>query len=379
MKLSNKIIEQIQPAKKEMEVTDDAFPGLKVRVSPNGNKIFYLFYFHQGKKRKYKIARFGEIGLPQARKIASELKAKVALGQDPQAEKLASRKKRKTEKALVLREYLNDKYYPYIKNNQRSHKRTKQIIEHNFQFLMKKKIDSITKWEMEKWRKQRSKAGIKPATINRAMTSLKAALNQAIEWEIISENPIRGLKRMTVEGGGVVRYLTEAEEKRLMKVLNKRTGYFPVFIRLLLNTGIRPREALTLKWDNVSLDRRQLTVLASFAKTNKTRHVPINDTLYKVLKAWKKECSSEWVFPNPADKKQHITTVQRVWNVVLKEAKITNFRLYDCRHTFASKLAMKGVEIYRISELLGHSNINQTRVYAHLSPDYLTDAVNMIG
>ncbi len=384
MKLSNKIINEIQPTGKEQEISDTgkgATTGLKVRVSKTGGKTFYLIYIINGKKKKYRIDRFGNIGLPEARKIANKLKAEIHLGNDPQANKVASRVKNKTEKLLVLRTYLDEKYYPHIQHHQKSPGRTKQIMEHNFKFLMQKKINNITKWELEKWRKGRKDAGIKPATINRAMTTIKAAINQAVKWELIDRNTLQGLSRLPVTNKGVVRYLSTEEEKRLLAVLDKRDGYFPVFIKLLLNTGIRPNEGLTLKWNVINFELKQFVIHAAYSKTNKPRHIPLNPTGYAVLKSWKAENkgdSDSFVFPS-YNETGHITTVQRIWRLVLKEADIKDFRLYDLRHTFASKLAMQGVEIYCISELLGHSSVEMTKVYAHLSPDYLSDAVNLIG
>jgi len=177
-----------------------------------------------------------------------------------------------------------------------------------------------------------------------------------------------------------VRYLSPAEEKRLYKALDSRTGYFPVFVRLLVNTGIRPREAFTLEWSAVNFDLKQITVHAAFSKTDKTRHIPLNTTIFKIMQDWHTLVSddSPHVFTNPLTEKR-IVSVQKVWRNCLTDADIQEFRLYDLRHTFASKLAMAGVEIYRIAELLGHSSVEMSKVYAHLSPDYLAEAVNAIG
>lgn len=382
MKLNAKIINEIQPTGKEQEISDtgkNSISGLKLRVSAAGNKVFYLFYMFNGKKRKYKIGKLsGEWNLTTAREEAKTLKAKIRLGIDIQAERIASRTKAKTEKVLIFKTYLEEKYYPHTQHHQKSPGRTRQLIEHNFKFLMKKPINKITKWDIQKWQKEKLDSGIKPATINRAMTAIKACLNQAVKFDLIEKSPLFGMERLKGVSKGVVRYLTTEEEKRLLAALDKRDGYFPVFIKLLLNTGVRPGEALTLKWDAINFNLKQLVVHAAFTKGNKTRHIPLNPTVYAVLKKWKEKNDSDFVFPS-YNETGHIASSQRVWKLVLKEANIKNFRLYDCRHSFASKLAMKGVEIYRISELLGHSSVEMTKVYAHLSPDYLSDAVNLIG
>ncbi len=75
----------------------------------------------------------------------------------------------------------------------------------------------------------------------------------------------------------------------------------------------------------------------------------------------------------------HIVSIQRGWNLIKKEATITNFRLYDLRHSFASKLVRNGVSIYEVAELLGHSAVEMTKIYAHLDDQTLRNAVAKVG
>jgi len=386
IKAGKKTIANIAPTGTDHEVKIKGIKGLTIRVSALGFTTYYLYYTIKGRKRKYKIGKTEDIDLATAIKLVEQTRAKVALGEDPAKQRTESRKAKKANKAEKLRKYLDEIYFKHIDSNLTKHKsakRTKYILEHNFKCFMQKNIAKITRTDIEDWIQGEIDRGIKNSTINRAFTSLRACFNHAVDKNLITANPCKGIKRLPVTERGVVRYLSPEEEKRLYKAVDKRSGYFPVFVRLLINTGIRPREAFTLEWSAVNLKLKQITVHAAFSKTDKTRHIPLNDTIYRVIQDWHTETHSDvkpynHVFINPATDKR-IVSVQKVWTNCLKDADIQNFRLYDLRHTFASKLAMAGVEIYRISELLGHSSIEMSKVYAHLSPDYLTEAVNAIG
>lgn len=379
MKLSNSVVKDLPtPERHDLIQGDTSITGLKVRVTRTGTKTFYLYYKHKstGKQRKYRIGKFGDIGVPEAREAAKRLHARIELGEDPQGELLTNRQQQKAEKASKLRTFLEEKYYPYAERHQKAHWRTKQILTANFDFLMEKRMDQITPWLMDKWQREQLHRGIKPSTINRATTAIKAVLNKAVEWDVIKASPLGRRKRLKVDGRGVVRWLSDEEEKRLYKVLATRKGHLPVIVTVLLNTGARPKEAFTLKWEDVDFQRREITLHAAFTKTGQTRRVPLNDAATAVLKKWKEESGSDWVFPG--DDGEHITTINKGWKKVLKDAGITNFRLYDCRHTFASKLVMRGVDLYTVAELLGHSSIEMTKVYAHLSQDHLSQAVSVL-
>ena len=162
---------------------------------------------------------------------------------------------------------------------------------------------------------------------------------------------------------------------------------FSVIIHVLLNTGARPKEAFSLQWKHVDLEGRRITFEAAYTKTGQTRYVPINDALLKVLSDYKRKTISEgrvadYLFPameGMKTQKPHVVSIQRRFHIVRKRAGIENFRLYDLRHTFASKLVMKGVSLYTVAELLGHSDVSMTTIYAHLSPEHLLDTVNLLN
>jgi len=133
-----------------------------------------------------------------------------------------------------------------------------------------------------------------------------------------------------------------------------------------------------LQWPNVDLERRQITISASSAKSRKSRSIPLNQTALGVLQDWNSQshCSHSYVFSNRnGDKFRDIKTA---WRKLLINANIENFRWHDLRHHFASKLAMAGVDLNTIRELLGHSSYEMTMRYAHLSDLHKLKAVAVL-
>jgi integrase len=157
------------------------------------------------------------------------------------------------------------------------------------------------------------------------------------------------------------------------------TDYVTPLVLVALNTGLRRGELLQLRWRDVDLARKDLTVRGEGAKTGQTRHVPMNTEITDVLKKWRPaDADAEWCVFSGGSTTTPLTEARKAWAVVLKKAKIRVFRFHDLRHTFASKLVMAGVDLNTVRELLGHRKISMTLRYAHLAPQHKADAVERL-
>ena len=162
-----------------------------------------------------------------------------------------------------------------------------------------------------------------------------------------------------------VRYLTEEEAERLLR----NSGDLKLLIKMALMTGMRKSEMLNLTWQNIDLKAKLIHIEES--KNGERRSVPISNSLLKELKMIENKNSNERIFKD-------IKSLQYQFEKLLNVSKIKNFHFHDLRHTFASWLAIKGVSLYTIKEILGHKSITMTQRYAHLSPDSRVNAVNLI-
>lgn len=135
-------------------------------------------------------------------------------------------------------------------------------MEWNFGCFMKKRIDKITQKDMGIWQGKKKLGKLREgkreqyrdgqpsalATINRAVGVLSATINKAVERKLIEVNQIRGRRKLKTPRTAS-KFMTDEEIVNLYNVLNKQKGYFPVLVRLLLNAGLRPKEAIPQTWE----------------------------------------------------------------------------------------------------------------------------------
>ena len=224
----------------------------------------------------------------------------------------------------------------------------------------------------------RTLQGVKNATINRELTIIRSAINYHNKHHDNQiKNPLNGFKLFEQEF--IPRYLTPQECNQLLshaKGYNANDQLYH-FINLLLNTGCRSGELLTLTWDNVHLDNQYLTVLNSLSKNRKTIHKPLNQSAITSLRCLKTDNLSPWVFYNDKTGKRR-ATFQTGFKKAVERAKLGEVRIHDLRHTFASILVQQGTPLYHVMQLLGHSDIKTTQKYAHLSKNNLQHVVNSL-
>ncbi|MDD4363432.1 MAG: site-specific integrase, partial [Atribacterota bacterium] len=230
---------------------------------------------------------------------------------------------------------------------------------------------------IEEYKTKRLQVGVSPATVNRELSCLRHLFNKAIEWGYLIKNPMQSVKLLK-EPPGRTRYLRTEEIERLLDVIDTFSedirSYLKPIVLIALNTGLRKREILQLRWKDIYFEKRKITV--SVTKTNEVRVIPMNETIYRELKEMSQKNDSEYLFCNK--KSEPFGNVRKSFDRALKLAGIEDFRFHDLRHTFASHLVMNGCDIRTVQRLMGHKDIKMTMRYSHLSRSHLQDAVSKL-
>ena len=138
---------------------------------------------------------------------------------------------------------------------------------------------------------------------------------------------------------------------------------------------MRRGEILNLKWPDVDLKNRIITVQES--KSGKTRTIPIDDTLFGTLRVLSSRLQRGYVFISPRTGNRWVD-FKKQFHAAVNSAEVEDFRFHDTRHTFASHLVMAGVDIKTVQELLGHTTLTMTMKYAHLAPDHRARAIRIL-
>jgi integrase len=210
-----------------------------------------------------------------------------------------------------------------------------------------------------------------PGAANRVLALLSKMFHLAEQWNLrpSGSNPVKGLARYRERK--MQRFLSASELQRLGEILRKaehaqlESPYVLAAIRLLLYTGARVGEILTLTWDQVALDRG-----LAFLSDSKTGAKP----LYLPPRARDVLCELPRQDGNPyvlCGRKpcSHLVGLTRPWYRLRKQAGLPDVRLHDLRHTFASWGASSGMSLPIIGRLLGHQHPSTTQRYAHLGDD----------
>ena len=229
-------------------------------------------------------------------------------------------------------------------------------------------LRSIQPADIEAYVAEREKK-VAPATVNRELAFLKTVYSDAVSNGKAETNPVKRVK-LFKENNARTRYLTGDEEARLF---DRLPGRYDLLVRFAFNTGLRQSEQFGLLWEDVDFDNGVVTVTKS--KHGEARKVPLNQDSRHVLELLGMFGKPEKgrIFPVNAH-----NFYNRVFKPALEEAKIDNFVWHDLRHTFGSRLAMKGVPILTIKDLMGHKTLTMTLRYAHLAPGHLRDAVEKL-
>ena len=208
-------------------------------------------------------------------------------------------------------------------------------------------------------------------SVNRMVAALSACFGYAIKpmgW--LEKNPCLFVKK-SKESTGRVRFLTEQEIKTLLDACRHHPNLYLAVV-LSLTTGARQAEIMLLRWPQIDLARRVITLTET--KNGETRVLPLSGEAFLILqeRAKVRNLHDDRIFPpSKQAKKSDCINLRKPWLEALKTVGITNFRWHDLRHTAASHLAMSGVSQVELAKILGHRTLAMVARYSHLSDSHI--------
>ena len=374
-KITKRTVDALVPAERERIVWDDDIKGFGVRVHPTGRKVYIVKYRHEGRSVKVTIGPHGPVTPAAARAKAAEIVTLAKTGRDVTGR---TPKGRGSATVADLARRFMDEYAPvHLKPNTASLYR--RIIDGRIlPRLGKRRVNDIGKNDVVALHHDMRDV---PGHANRTLGVLSRMLILAEVWEMRAEgaNPCKYVKKYAEHKRE--RFLSDDEYRRLGAALRdaEREGFASpaaiAAIRLLMLTGCRSGELLSLRWDYVDLDLGELRLPDS--KTG-SKVVHLGDPAIAVLGGIPRGEGNPWVFPS-VKAGRHMTYLHDSWRRILDRAGIENLRIHDLRHSFASGGLLVGEGLPMIGKLLGHSKVQTTTRYAHLANDPLKAAANRIA
>jgi integrase len=364
IKLTKRVVDAVTPpVSGEVNLWDSEVPGFSLRVRATGSRVYVAVYRNEEhRKRRVTLGRHGRLTVEQARELARQIFAAAARGEDP-AEQRQDRRSAPTLSELAER-YLDQHARP--KKKPSSVLADERILGHYvLPMLGRRKVADIGLKDVADL--HHAMRG-KPFLANRMLALLSKMFNLAGRWGLClpGSNPCRGIERFREKRRE--RFLSAAEISRLGAVLDEEEPTEPfvvLAIRLLLLTGARRDEVLTLRWSEVDVERGALRLADS--KTG-AKSIPLGPAVLALLSAAPRIAGNPYVIPGRRTGGR-LVGLHRPWSRIRERAGLGDLRLHDLRHSFASIGAAAGLGLPILGSILGHKSHATTARYAHLADD----------
>jgi len=246
-----------------------------------------------------------------------------------------------------------------------------------------KALDAITPGAVEEYKthrarqkSQRTKKAIMPATIICELGTLKAMFFHVCKAHKHIENPVCEVQ-FPQAGNEQDRILSYQEQRVYLAAAGKTLRDVAT---LMIETGMRPEEICRIRRGYLELDADDPYVQIGFGKTKAARRrVPLNPTATAILRARLESGEGEFLFPHRKDDDKPMRNVNNAHTRALKKSRVSYFRLYDLRHTWATRAVQNGMDLATVAAILGHAKLNMVMRYAHPQERHKADAMKKLA
>jgi integrase len=374
MRLTDAICRKLAPPAKGNQIFYDGH-GFGLRVTAGGARSFILSYrTREGRARRLTIGDLGAWTVATARAEAAELRRQIDQGGDPLGE---LQDERNAEMVTDLADRFLAEHGTRLrpKSLLDYHRLIKRHIR---PALGRHKVKSVTFTDIDRLHRRISETA--PYQANRCLALLSVMFALAVRWHMRADNPCVGVARNKEHSRE--RYLTGDELARLLAALDGyRDQHTAAIFKLLLLTGARRGEVLSMRWKDVDLGTGTWTKPHSRTKQKERHTVPLSAAARTILAklAAKKPDPSGFIFPAGRGANGPQRTIEKPWKTICQAAGITGLRVHDLRHSYAAQLASAGIGLHVIGGLLGHRKPATTARYTHLTDRALREATERVG
>lgn len=360
---------------REIVVWDRRLTGFGVRVYPSGTKIYVAQARGPHGSRRVSLGRHGWLRAVDARKAAARAIAGIIEGEELPARRRG--KRGGPTVAQAAEKYLSE--YVAVRCKPRTVEIRESVIRlHILPALGRMPLTAV---RLADALALHHRLASTPTQANIVAITLSQIFRKAQLWGLVPPGTDPCAQVKLYRQRGRERFLTAVEVERLGRVLNEaqahgRTSSSAIeTIRLLMLTGCRKNEILTLRWTDVDLKARELRLRD--AKTG-PRVVPLSPAAVSLLERLIQSREGDWV--NPGKKPgTHYKKLGGAWRRLRVRADLPDVRLHDLRHSFASTALALGENLPTIAKLLGHRRIESTERYAHLERSAVREAAERVA
>jgi len=372
-KLTKRTVERLETKDKEYLVWDREISGFGVRVFASGRKSYLVQYRAGGRTRRRSIGQHGVLTADEARNEARKLLGEVAKGGNPAEDR--QRILRAPTIASLCNRFLEEYAEHHCKPSTR--KGYEIVIRTSIKpHLGTRRIVDVTRAEVVEFHHALRE---RPYMANRAVSILSKMFNLAEDWGLRTDgsNPARRIRKFREEEKK--RYLSDQEQARLGNVLadaletGQETPYAVSAIYLLMLTGCRLGEILTLRWEYVTAHHLELPD----SKTGR-RRIPLPREAYDIIMSLPRRDGNPFVILGDTED-GHLVNLQKPWLRLRKAAGLEDVRMHDLRHTYASVAVMSGIDPFLLKEIMGHKNLQTTLRYAHFADEAVQRAAGSVA
>ena len=382
-KISNRTVEALSVEDRDAVFWDGELLGFGVRVYPSGAKVYVVQTRREGRSKRVTVGRHGVISASQARRRAALVIARLKAGEDPVPSRAAPAAERSVTVAELadrfLREYVAVRCKPWTNVAYRG-----ALDRWILPALGRLPVGAVTHGHVAALHYRLRDI---PYRANQVVAILNRMFSLAEVWNLrrAGDHPCRAIRKYPERHRE--RFLSEEEFRRLGRALDeveaeagegrgRRLGASAAAaLRLLMLTGCRRNEILTLRWKEVDLAAAELRLRDS--KTG-PRVVPLSAAAVSVLAALPRVSGNPWVIPG-AKPGGRLSNLNDHWLRIRVRAGLEDVRIHDLRHSFASRALALGESLPTIGRLLGHGQVATTARYAHLARDAVKASASRVS